>query len=76
MYLDPRELQSKEVPTLPTAGGDPTEVSEAEAEEGAVAIDLSRGRVETMRRKTLTTRTRRGRTGGAGGGSGGIVPDM
>ena len=25
MYLDPRELQSKEVPTLPTAGGDPTE---------------------------------------------------
>ena len=51
-------------------------VSGAEAEEGAVAIDLSRGRVETMRRKTLTTRTRRGRTGGAGGGSGGIVPDM
>ena len=51
-------------------------VSGAEAEEGAVAIDLSRGRVETMRRKTLTTRTRRGRTDEAEEDSGGIVPDM
>ena len=25
MYLDPRELQLKEVPTLLIAGGDPTE---------------------------------------------------
>jgi len=40
MYLDPREPQLKEVPMLLTAGGDPTEVSEGEAEEEAVAIDL------------------------------------
>lgn len=40
MYQDPRVPQSKEVPMLLIADGDPTEVSEGEAEEEAVAIDL------------------------------------
>jgi len=76
MYLDPRVPQSKEVPMLPIAGGAPTEVSEGEAGEEAVAIDLSRERVETMRRKTPKTRGRRGRTGEEGEDSGGTGPDM
>ena len=51
-------------------------VSGAEAEAGAVAIDLSRGRVETMRRKTPKTRGRTGRTGEEGEDSDGTGPDM
>ena len=51
-------------------------VSEGEAGVEAVAIDLSRGRVEMMRRKTLRTRETRGRTGVAEEDSGGTGPDM
>ena len=51
-------------------------VSEGEAGEEAVAIDLSRERVETMRRKTPKTRGRTGRTGEEGEDSDGTGPDM
>jgi len=40
MCLDPRGPQSKEVPMLPIAEGDPTEVSGGVAEEEVEAIDL------------------------------------
>ena len=51
-------------------------VSEGGAEAEAVAIDLSRERVEMMSRKPKERREMRGRTAEAEEDSGGIGPDM